>query len=85
MLSLTSEEYDVIEHVAKRKKKATSNKQLVGGQVKLLSGKTAPWWPSATRAATKRRAGFCCGQKCYHFLGMSLHATKRLLLGNNGF
>ena len=68
MLSLTSEDYDVIEHVAKRKKKATSNKQLVGGQVKLLSGKTAPWWPNVKRAATRRRINFCSGQKSHQLM-----------------
>ena len=49
-LSLISAEYDVIVAVAKRKQ---SRIQLMGGKMKLLSGKTALRWLSATRAATK--------------------------------
>ena len=40
--------------------------------MKLLSGKTAPWWPNVKRAVSRRRSDFCCGQKSYLFLGMDV-------------
>ena len=36
--------------------------------MKLLSGKTAPWWPNVKRAATRRRINFCSGQKSHQLM-----------------
>ena len=40
----------------------------MGGHMKLLTGKTAPWWPNVKRAATRRRINFCSGQKSHQLM-----------------